>query len=162
MLSNERESPWQSWCKRRRQDTPCDGRTIHRIDQKGRHQYAISFTEMKFNARLFHQVIRHVNHSCSRDLTHGWVVVIAPPIRFSVVEFSENRGNHVKVSTSLGLLLAHLGFLCRPVDLLPQERYTTCSSLLPPKKVCICFHVNTQTHVYVHLPTSLPTFLSNY
>ena len=79
-------------------------------------------------------------------LTHCWgCVVIAPPIRFSVVDFSKNGGNHVKVSTSLGLLLlAHLGFLGRPVDLLLQERYTTCSSLLPPKN-CIfsCEYTNT-------------------
>ena len=47
------------------------------------------------------------------------LVVIAPPIRFLVVDFSENRENHVKVSTSLGLLLAHLGFLGRPIDLQP-------------------------------------------
>ena len=85
----------------------------------------------------------HVYPSC-RYLTQSQLVVIAPPIRFSVVEFSENRGNHVKVSTSLGLLLAHLGYLRQPVDLLQQERYTTCSSLLPPKKVCIfsCEYTN--------------------
>ena len=81
----------------------------------------------------------------------GWVV-IAPPIRFSVVDFSRNRRNHVKVSTSLGLLLAHLGFLGRPVDLLREERYTTCSSLFPP---CVFLYVYTQTHIheyiYVHI-----------
>ena len=78
-----------------------------------------------------------INHLRRYYLTHSWEVVIAPPIRFSVVDFSENRGNHVKVSTSLGLLLAHSGFLGRPVDLLLQERYTTCSSLLPPEIVLV-------------------------
>ena len=84
------------------------------------------------NAPLPQKVIRYVHHSRHYYLTHRWGVVLAPPICFSVVDFSKNRGNHVKVSTSLGLLLAHLDFLSRPVDLLLQERYITCSSLLPP------------------------------
>ena len=78
-------------------------------------------------------------------------MVIAPPIRFSVVDFSENRRNHVKVSTSLGLLLAHLGFLRRPVDLLLQERYTTCSSLLPPYCVFSCIHERIRTHTHIQI-----------
>ena len=62
--------------------------------------------------QLSHEVVRHIFHlrRCYIQPIKLDLVVIAPPIRFSVVDFSENRGNHVKVSTSLGLLLAHLGF----------------------------------------------------
>ena len=88
----------------------------------------------------------------------GWVV-IAPPIRFSVVDFSRNRRNHVKVSTSLGLLLAHLGFLGRPVDLLREERYTTCSSLFPP---CVFFYVCTQTQMEIHISMHITRWPSSF
>ena len=98
-------------------------------------------------------------------------MVIAPPIRFAVVNFSENRGNHVKVSTSLGLLLAHLGFLSRPVDLLLQERYTTCSSLLPPKTTVYfgaCIHKRTSidkyklTYIHTYMHTYILTYIQAY
>ena len=72
----------------------------------------------------------------------------------------------MKVSTSLGLLLAHLGFLGRPVDLLPQERYTTCSSLFPPKSVVyfiVCIHYTyTQRNIHLHLHPTWLGFLCSF
>ena len=80
-------------------------------------------------------------------------MVIAPPIRFSVVDFSENRGNHVKVSTFLGLLLAHLGFLGRPVDLLLQR-----SGTQPVRP----FSPHVRRYAHVHISTYQPYILIFY
>ena len=114
---------------------------------KGRHQFTTYTT--------YRSEVTAAIYRCY--LTHSWEVVIAPPVRFSVVDFSKNRGNHVKVSTFLGLLLAHLGFLGRPVDLLQQERYITCSSLLPPKTTMyVFFYVNTRTHIDPYVLGRLP------
>ena len=67
------------------------------------------------NIAKISQEIKHV----ASDHTHlsEKFLILGPPLEIP----SYATGNHVKVSTSLGLLLARLGFLGRPVDLLPQE-----------------------------------------
>ena len=103
--------------------------------------------------------IRQVCH-----LTHPQGVVIAPPFRFSVVEFSKNGGNHVKVSTSLRLLLAHLGFF-KPASRPPATGAVHNLFVPSPPKKCAFFYVNAQTRVYVYLPnylTAWPAYLAFY
>ena len=105
-------------------------------------------------------------------------MVIAPPIRFLVVDFSENRGNHVKVSTFLGLLLAHLGFLGRPVDLLLQRsgtqpvrpfsphvrRYAhVCISTYQPYTLIfyVFIYTDTHTHTYIYIQQTAKIMAQN-